>query len=262
MTASAASSRTASQVWHRVQIVDVPVAKSGPKTLCYDEEWLAILRETHGMMNLRRGPTRFPTPLAAAPAVAPEPRAAVAAALDDAAGNAGAGANGAEASSSGGGGRVRGAIPPEGFTQTVDAGKRGQGESPRAVPRNPQTEAVLRLIGRPWNLSHEDAARVPGVHDFMAGAQGGDNDQSPMFDAVEINNLDPFAYSDAKEQKHGKRPKLSALLPDAGREQADAQGVASAMEVETQAQDTRPAAATAAAQHNPEEIDIGSDSGT
>lgn len=170
-----------------MQIIDVPVAAPGPKEVQYDPDWLAILRETHAIMNLSRSPTRFPTAFAAPPPAAAEHRAAVDAALAAAGGPA---------------------IPPDGFARTVDPGKRGQGNMPTAVPRNPQTEAVLRLIGRPWNLGGEAGAAALGVAgvvpltgDDLLGREadaavqvGGDT----MFEAVDIHNMDPHAISDAR----------------------------------------------------------------
>lgn len=208
-----------------MQIVDVPVKAPGEPTLCYDAEWLAVLRETHGMMNLTRGPTRFPTAFADAPPVALEHVTAVRDALGTAAG-------------------ALSPIPQDTFTKTVDTSKRGQGSAPTSIPRNPQTEAVLRLLGRPWNLSAIGGTLAgPGLTgddllggDAMVPGDGGD----PMFEPVEINNFDPFAFSDDKDRK---RPKLSAALAA-----ADAGG------------GTAAAVAVAAAPSNPEEIDIGTDS--
>ena len=207
------------------QIVDIPVKTPGEPTLCYDAEWLAVLRETHDMMNLTRGPTRFPTAFADAPPARLEHMAAVREALGAAAGDLQP-------------------IPQDMFTRTVDTSIRGQGSAPTSIPRNPQTDAVLRLLGRPWNLSAYDSALVaPALtgddllgDDAMVSGEGGD----PMFEPVEINNFNPFAYSDDKDRK---RPKLSAMLGAAG---AGASGSA-------------PAAATATPS-NPEEIDIGTDS--
>lgn len=219
------------------QIVDVPVTKPADKVLHFDEEWLAILRETHDIMNLRRGPTRFPSPFAMAPAAAAEHRVAVATAL--------------EASTSG-------RKVPTAFVQTVDAGKRGQGTPPSDIPRNPQTEALLQLIGRPWNLSHSFEGIVGALltgDDLLeddADVSPPDGRPDPMFDALEINNFDPFAYNNAKE---AKRPKLSALLEAAAAPAATAPA----------SRDATPFAVCngstdAAVPANPEEIDIGSDS--
>ena len=217
--------------------MDVPVATPGEKAIKYDEEWLAILRETHDLMNLRRGPTRFPTPFSAAPAAAQEHRDAIAAAF-------------AEGTFCGPGGRV-----PDAFVQTVDASQRGQGKPPTIIPRNPQTVGVLRLIGQSWNLSHDTGAGA-GVPLLTGDDLLADDDPSPkggadpMFDALEINNLDPFAFSDAKDaQEAAKRPKLSALLADAAgngvRGPPAGAGAFPAQSVRVS---------------NPEEIDIGSES--
>ena len=71
-------------------------------------------------------------------------------------------------------------------------------------------------------------------------ASGQEGAANPMFDAIEIHNLDPFAFSDAKEAQAAKRPKLS-------------DAIASAVSAGN-------CAAGAAIGANPEEIDIGSDS--
>ena len=280
------------------QIVDVPVATPAPKVLCQDEEWLAVLRETHGMMNLRRGPTRFPTAFDAAPPVAAEHRAAVATALDAAASNS--------EQSGGGGGKeqqepLRGAIRRGAFVQTVDAAKRGQGSSPTGVPRNPQTAALLALIERPWNLSHGAGAALAGTVAPLTGADlledggaastsgGGAAGGDPMFDAIEIHNMDPFAFSNSRDATAAnvvnedgsgggnggtgngngvgnggaKRPKLSAMLAASG-DAAAAASDADRMDVDASAEPSLSAQQVAAgargAPVNPEELDIGSDS--
>ncbi len=43
----------------RVQVVDFPEAQ-GPKQLCYDEEWLAVLRGTHHLFSLHTRPRPLP----------------------------------------------------------------------------------------------------------------------------------------------------------------------------------------------------------
>lgn len=173
-----------------VQVIDIPVAAPGVKEIRFDEEWLAILRETHGIMNLSRGPTRFPTAFATPPAAAAEHRAAVAEALTAA------------------GGAV---VPRDGFARTVDPGKRGQGDMPTSIPRNPQTEAVLRLIDRPWNLGGETQGpgaglAAPLTGDDLLGVQAGiaeDGVAGDMFKPVDIHNMDPHAISDAKIGEDG-----------------------------------------------------------
>lgn len=170
-----------------VQVVDIPVTLPGPKEIQFDEEWLAIIRETHGIMNLSRSPTRFPTAFASPPPAATEHRAAVAEALASAGGPT---------------------VPKDGFARTVDAGKRGQGNMPTSIPRNPQSEAVLRLIGQPWNLGGEEAsaAAVSGAWEPLTGADilGDDGNKvaagDAMFQRVDIHNMNPHAISDAKAQ--------------------------------------------------------------
>ena len=240
-----------------MQIVDVPVSCQAPKTICFDEEWLAILRETHDLMHLRRGPTKFPTPFHAAPAAAAEHRTAVTDALRRRFGDHQ---------------QNECPAPQAGFAQTVDASKRGQGTPPQGVPRNPQTEAVLQLLGRPWNLGGDSQTPQPHVlplrgDDLLVDANDGHGqhggEANPMFDAVPINNFNPFAYADAKDaaastsaagrggfQSSGKRPKLSAVLEQAS-------GGADAGAREHAAGDVRSEGGLATA-HNPEEVDIGS----
>lgn len=41
------------------QVVDFPDAQ-GPKQLCYDEEWLAVLRGTHHLLSLHPRPRPLP----------------------------------------------------------------------------------------------------------------------------------------------------------------------------------------------------------
>eukprot|EP00892_Ulva_mutabilis_P005651 jgi/Ulvmu1/3458/UM016_0078.1 len=209
-----------------VQVIDIPVRSPGPNEVWFDEEWLAILRETHGMMNLSRGPTRFPTAFASPPATTAEHRSAVAEALQAAGGAA---------------------VPADGFARTVDPSKRGQGAMPTSIPRNPQTEAVLRLIGKPWNLGGNGgdgigsalatAAAAPLTGADLLGDDGPGNgasgdapiDIDAMFQPVDIHNMDPHAISDAKIKG-----------------EAAAFGVG----------DSGSTADASASLHNPEEIDI------
>jgi Lariat debranching enzyme, C-terminal domain len=143
--------------------VDVPApAAGGPPKIEYDEEWLAILRETHSLLRLDRRQVAFPTALEEAPPVADAHREHVRAALAAA-----------------GGSRI-----PSNFVQMVNTGQRGQGSMPQSIPKNPQTEAVLEILGRPWNLHKET------VQHFQ---------RDYLFDAIEINNFDPHGISDARE---------------------------------------------------------------
>ena len=284
-----------------MQIVEIPIDTPRPHTVCYDEEWLAVLRETHGMMNLQRRPTKFPTSFAAAPASAAEHRAAVADALAQRADSVdGAAAAPAAAQQTGTGGQAADgadgaaanvaadsmgqaaqrplySIPPRLFTRTVDTTRRGQGQAPVGVPRNPQTEEVLRILGKPWNLSQGgssvDAAQMLAGSDLLGqgGGQSGRGvpdgqgaaatQEEPMFDAVEIHNFDPYAFNDAQAGAEVKRPKLGALLEQAGRggqSAADGQAGADAAASGGAAQNVVPASTGNVA--NPEELDIGSDS--
>ena len=42
-----------------MQVVDFPEAE-GPKELCYDEEWLAVLRSTHHLMKTQPSQPHLP----------------------------------------------------------------------------------------------------------------------------------------------------------------------------------------------------------
>lgn len=215
-----------------MQVIDIPVAAPGPKEIRYDEEWLAILRETHGIMNLTRSPTRFPTAFADPPAAGAEHRGVVAEALAAAGGPA---------------------VPADAFVATVDASKRGQGQMPTSIPRNPQTEAVLRLIGRPWNLGGAEggaggAGAGLAAHEPLTGddfleddpAERGQAGAGGMFAPIDIHNMNPHAISDARNRASVDVESGAA----AGTAGAGSGGVA------------RDNGGAGAAIQNPEEIDI------
>lgn len=224
-----------------VQIVEIPVDTPAPKVFSYDEEWLAVLRETHDMLALSRRPTRFPTPFHSAPEVTREHRDVVSQSLAE--------KGGAQ-------------IPADGFVQTVDPHKRGQGEPPRSIPRNPQTMHVLKLLGREWNLGgggndQEDGAQgrvtiedlFEAAGDVAAMHEEDDAvDDDGMFKNVELHNMDPHAISDAKAEG-GSDPAAAGLMPEAVKGRAIDSGPNTAPVVGKQEQGVG----------NPEELDIGDD---
>lgn len=131
----------------RTQVVDFPQA-TGDKVLSYDAEWLAVLRSTHSMLSLQRHvPQRPGTWLLMVThnsayatdmqrvGPTPEATAFIDAAL-----------------------ATNGAHIPTNFAKTVpEAGPDppNRGRMPTSNPRNPQTEALLRLIGCEWNLGDD-----------------------------------------------------------------------------------------------------------
>lgn len=123
---------------------------AGPqKVLEYDEEWLAILRASHHLSAQSSGRQQLPSPF---PAPSAADRQAVAAALA---------ARG-------------GAAIPLNFEPTVAAhsggssgagggGRPARGRMPQFVPRNPQTLALLQLLGGlPYNLDRGKGGAAAG----------------------------------------------------------------------------------------------------
>ena len=116
-----------------LQIVEFPDAE-GPLEFSYDEEWLAVLRATHSRMSLSRAPVTLP---AGAPAgVAPQDVQAVRELL----------------AAQPGGARVPDNFAPTAPAHAAGALERMQGTMPRVAVRNPQTEALLALLGLSYNL--------------------------------------------------------------------------------------------------------------
>lgn len=241
-----------------LQVLEIPVDQPAPKEFTYDEEWLAVLRETHNMLELSRRPTRFPTPFNAAPEVAQEHRDAVAQSLKEQGGPL---------------------IPKDGFVQTVDPKKKGQGQSPRSIPRNPQTEHVLKLIGREWNLGGSTNDKGSGTQGRVtlddlfavagdAAATNGDNDSdvveddaddSGMFEKIEIHNMDPHAISDAKIQDERAAAVKAASAAAAAAAAAGLMPEAVKGKVESVAQSVVASVQNKQEVENPEELDIGDD---
>ncbi len=113
-----------------LQVVHFPDA-DGPREFQYDAEWLAVLRATHDATSLAVRP----------PAPPPAPRPPCAAEVD---------AVRALLAARGGA-----AVPPN-FAPTAPAhaggGEPRGGRMPREALRNPQTVALLEMLGLPYNL--------------------------------------------------------------------------------------------------------------
>lgn len=126
-----------------LQVLDFPEAK-GPKELCYDEEWLSILRSTHHLFCM----TPKAKPL---PGMGGARRGASAADM----------AFVREALATRGGPTI-----PLNFVKTArghDPHDRNiqQGRMPQDSQRNPQSEALFQLIGVPYNLESESESLPP-----------------------------------------------------------------------------------------------------
>jgi hypothetical protein len=141
------------------QLVDVEAW--GPPVLEYDEEWLAVMRSTHQLTNLSSVHRPLPVGLKSESegevplkkSRGPDP-ADVAFVRDL-----------VEAR----GGSIK---VPNGFVQTAKphgggGGKPGwRGRMPTKHVRNPQTEALLGMLGLPYNLDHDSVpvkAASPGA---------------------------------------------------------------------------------------------------
>ncbi|KAF6255577.1 lariat debranching enzyme, C-terminal domain-containing protein [Scenedesmus sp. NREL 46B-D3] len=114
-----------------LQVVELDV--QGPLELCYDAEWLAVLRSTHQFMST----TRTASPL---PATRSGPKPADLAFVQQLL-------------------QQRGSSSiPANFAPTAPAydpaAGRKRGNMPSSSFRNPQTEALLSMLGLPYNLDH------------------------------------------------------------------------------------------------------------
>ncbi|GAB4818925.1 hypothetical protein N2152v2_005971 [Parachlorella kessleri] len=114
-----------------LQVVEFPEA-DGPLEFSYDEEWLAILKATHSLVNLQRRP--WPVPAQAPPVTQAQ--------LEDI----------RQRLQQQGGPRV-----PDNFVPTAPAydpanPRMQRGSMPTELPRNPQTVALLDLLGLSYNL--------------------------------------------------------------------------------------------------------------
>ena len=140
----------------RTQVVEFPEAQ-GPLEFSYDEEWLAVLRATHHLLGLGRRPPPLPP---SAPPVSEADLAEVRRRLEE-----------GQAAAAGRGGGTSGTatphppptfpIPPN-FQPTAPAYSPGdpglqRGHMPQRPVRNPQTLALLGLLGLPYNLDEGGA---------------------------------------------------------------------------------------------------------
>eukprot|EP00955_Chlamydomonas_euryale_P116253 366406-Chlamydomonas_euryale.AAC.16 len=132
--------------------VDVPEGhpQDDPPVFEYDEEWLAILRTTHGLMNLQRRHRALP----GMGGLRAGPDAADVAAVRSALGARG------------------GAAIPLNFEPTAPAYTAPpnpgfkvappRGRMPTTAVRNPQTVALLSMLGLQYNLEPQAVAGQPG----------------------------------------------------------------------------------------------------
>ena len=196
--------RPALAAW--LQVIDFPDAE-GPLEFSYDEEWLAVLRSTHGLLSLQRRAAPLPRG-GLPPPVGEGELAEVRRRL---------------AERGGGGEGAAAAVVPRNFVASVPAfdpdnpqmrqgrmpqvggmarregvcaclagrGSAGGGRDPcicsqLALPachprlaaqhaqRNPQTEAFLGMLGLPYNLDHDaPAAAAGGGGGYGGGGFGG-----------------------------------------------------------------------------------------
>ncbi|EFN55283.1 hypothetical protein CHLNCDRAFT_57928 [Chlorella variabilis] len=142
-----------------LQVIEFPDAE-GPLEFSYDEEWLAVLRSTHGLLSLQR--RAAPLPRGPPPPPAPQELAEVRRRLEE----------------------RGGAAVPRNFVRTVPAYDPSQpqmrsGTMPQQAVRNPQTVAFLELLGLPYNLEHEAGGYGSGgggYGGFQGGSGGGFGD--------------------------------------------------------------------------------------
>ena len=150
-----------------LQVVELEAR--GPLRLEYDAEWLAVLRATHGLTSLAREPPPLPPAWGARAGPPQEDLEFVRAALA---------ARG-------------GAAVPANFAQTAPphdpSGARRRASQPAGVPRNPQTEALFELIGRPFNLDHRQAGGggIGGGGGFGGGG-GGAQQRGPQLVPTQV----------------------------------------------------------------------------
>ncbi|WIA35356.1 hypothetical protein OEZ86_003807 [Tetradesmus obliquus] len=136
-----------------LQVVELDV--QGPLELCYDAEWLAVLRSTHQLMSTSRTAPPLPDTRTGPK---PEDVAFVEQLLQQ---------------------RGSSSIPNN-FAPTAPAynpaAGRARGNMPRADLRNPQTEALLEMLQLPYNLDHAANSSGAGrawVNRPAAAATGG-----------------------------------------------------------------------------------------
>ncbi|KXZ49477.1 hypothetical protein GPECTOR_21g703 [Gonium pectorale] len=199
----------------------------GPPELHYDEEWLAVLRSTHAMTNLRFQHAPLPGMGSLRTGPRPEDVQFVRRAL-------------AERGTS----RI-----PDNFAATAapydpvaQAGQR-KGRMPQRHERNPQTVALMEMLGLPYNLDHADVrgSGAPPADGRGAGAAGGSSRGagSRAFGAVGAAAAIGSAAGGRAGQQPGGRAPLS-LAPQP-----------------LEPPRPRAMAAPVALAPNPEEIDLG-----
>jgi lariat debranching enzyme len=182
-----------------LQVVDFPEAQ-GPRQVEYDAEWLAVLRATHGLTCLRQ---RAPPP----PPPQPPTEAEVEAVRRLLAARGGP------------------AVPPN-FVQTApphDAagGAHQRGRMPRGGARNPQTVALLEMLGLPYNLDPQgEAAAASGAGRGTAGPAEPNpeeidiGDDEPM-DAEDAVNPEEIDLDGSEGEPDAVDPALAAILAGA-----------------------------------------------
>jgi lariat debranching enzyme len=135
-----------------LQIIDFPAA-TGPKSISYDPEWLAILKATHHLTSLHPRPPPPPPPERVTQAQIAETQALL--------GN--------------------NMSIPLNFQQTApahansseDGGSSNRpGRMPQSAVKNPQTVALFELLGLDYNLDHGTAAGM-GLGSGGGGYGGG-----------------------------------------------------------------------------------------
>ncbi|PNW87402.1 hypothetical protein CHLRE_02g146950v5 [Chlamydomonas reinhardtii] len=141
-----------------------------PLQLCYDPEWLAVLRGTHHLTNLRFRHQALP----GMGQLRSGPRPADLEYVQQALAARG------------------GATIPHNFTVTAPpydpaAGQR-KGRMPQRHERNPQTVALMELLGLPYNLDHSELHGGPGGP--PPGAGGGERGREGGGGARNIGRID------------------------------------------------------------------------
>ncbi|KAK9834519.1 hypothetical protein WJX74_003551 [Apatococcus lobatus] len=250
-----------------LQVVDFPEA-SGPKELCYDKEWLAVLRSTHRLMRMQQRQPPLPghdlpfwaTPSKGARRSVPPEQTYVWQQPEDSQGLLDAAANLKAEWQSGGGQRLgpplkdldaiedafkgRGSCTiPHNFQPTAPChdpqGGQRRGSMPKSLPRNPQTLALLAMLGLPYNLDPPTDGRGFG-NNHPAPAQA--NPEEIDLDAV--SNGDAAAVNPEEIDLDGLEEPPDAGAAEANPEEIDLDGLDEPLDA-------------GAAETNPEEIDLG-----
>lgn len=188
-----------------LQVLDFPEAK-GPKHLCYDEEWLSVLRGTHHLLSLTPRPKQLPGMGGTRTGPSEADTAFVRAALAD----------------------RGGATIPSNFVRTArghdpkDPSMR-RGRMPQSSPRNPQSEALLNLIGVSFNLDTNALPMPPPPGgNTAAGSSSAANPEEITLDeviAVDPDEIDlddiPFDTDQAEDVvDEGAAASAAAAVPN------------------------------------------------